>query len=317
MKVSVIIAAFNSEKTITDTIQSLVNQTLKSLEIVIVNDGSKDKTLDIIEELAQQYSNIKIVNHETNLGIGKTRNDGIAAASGEYFGFVDADDYVDESMYEAYYTKAKEEDCDIVTGHYYKVIDGEKQFFHVDTFEKSNYRLNPKLVFLMDYGPCNKLFKRDMIQNNDIKFDEVLKYEDTPFVFKSIYHANNIYHLDKGFYYYRIRKGSETTTYDEKVFDMYTILDEINAYGDAVMSDELSYFNIQQITRYMLQQRYQKDKSLRDEFIRVGYDRLNKLDHWKSNPYFKKEPMFKKIIKKHKFLLKLYCALYLKVKGSL
>ena len=101
VKISIVIPAFNSENYIAKCIDSIVNQTLKDIEIIIVNDASEDNTQKIIEHYASKDNRIKIINLETNSGQGFARNKGIELAQGQYIGFVDADDYVDVDYFES------------------------------------------------------------------------------------------------------------------------------------------------------------------------------------------------------------------------
>ena len=111
-KISVILCAYNEEKFIRKAIESVVNQTLKCIEIIIVNDGSTDNTLDIINGYAKDDSRIKVIDQE-NIGLGASRNKGMKIAAGEYVTFLDADDWFIEEAFEISYNEAKEKDTDI------------------------------------------------------------------------------------------------------------------------------------------------------------------------------------------------------------
>lgn len=303
-KVSIIVPVYNSETYLKRCLDSLLNQTLKDIEIIVVNDGSTDNSLTIINN----YKNyIKIINHHKNEGIGKSRNDALKIAASEYIGFVDSDDYIAPNMYENYYNYAQKNQLDIVTGHYYKVINNNIQLFKNLTFEIGNYKNNLKLINLIDLGPCNKMFKSNIIKNNNIKFEETLKFEDVPFVLKNLYHAKAVGHINEAYYYYCIRNKSETTTIDKRTKDIFKILENINKYYQE-FNEELEYLNIREITTYLVKQKNQKHKTLKKEFIDYGYKFLNKnFPKWKNNKYYLKESNLKRMIKNNKFLLKIYC----------
>lgn len=127
-KVSVVIPIYNVEKYLRQCLDSVVNQTLKDIEIICINDGSTDNSLDILEEYAQDDDRIKIVNLKENMGVSNARNKGIEHASGEYIGFVDPDDYIDTDFYGKLYKKASETNADIVKGNDLNVLypDGTK-----------------------------------------------------------------------------------------------------------------------------------------------------------------------------------------------
>ena len=309
-KVSIIVPVYNTAKYLEQCLDSLINQTLKDIEIIIVNDCSPDNSLDIIKSYKDKR--IKIINHKSNKGIGISRNNGIKKATGEYIGFVDSDDFVELDMYEKYYNFAKSNKLDFVTGHYNKVFDKKTKEFKNDYFEITNKEINKNIINLIDYGPCNKIFKREAITKNKIKFDETKKFEDLPFVVSALWHSKNAGHIDGFYYNYRIRGNSETTTIDKRTEDIFDILDKVNKIFTANErnNSEIEYFNITQITRYMLKQKYQKDDKIRNRFIEKGYEKLNNnFPNWKNNKYYKKESILKRIVINWSILIKIYCFL--------
>ena len=312
MKISVIIPVYNSSIYLKKCLDSIVNQTLKEIEIIIINDGSIDDSKKIIEEYKNNYDNIIFIDQK-NKGIGKTRNIGIKKASGEYITFVDSDDYIKEDMLEKYYNYAKKHDCDLVIGSYIKKIGNKEIIFENNKFKIGNVKTTPQILYLIEYGPCAKLYKRKMLIDNNIYFDEKRKYEDMPFVSKVLLKSKLIGQIIKPYYYYVIHDNSETTTMDERVFDILDILKEIKDYykREYYLRDELDYVIIDKVTTYMLQQRVQKNKKVRKEFIDSGYEFLNlNIKNWKKNKYYKKTSLIKRIIKNHKIILKMYCNVY-------
>ena len=118
IKVSVIVPVYNQEKRLHRCMDSLVNQTLDSIELIVINDGSTDKSLKVLNEYKEKYpKKIKLITRE-NKGISITRNEGLSIAKGKYVGFVDSDDYVELDMYEKLYNKVEQEKCDIVICNY-------------------------------------------------------------------------------------------------------------------------------------------------------------------------------------------------------
>ena len=111
-KISVILSAYNEEKFISKAIESVVNQTLKDIEIIIINDGSTDNTLDIINSYAEKDNRIVVIDQE-NIGLGASRNKGMKIAQGEYVTFLDGDDWFTEEAFEIAYDEAKAKDTDI------------------------------------------------------------------------------------------------------------------------------------------------------------------------------------------------------------
>lgn len=306
-KVSIIVALYNKEKYIKKCLKSLVNQTLKDIEIIVVNDCSTDKSLDIVKSFDDKR--IKVINNKKNKGIGTTRNIGVAKATGEYIGFVDADDYVEKDMYEKYYNYAKENNLDLLTSDYFKIINNKKEYFKVDNFEITNIEKNNNIINLINYGPCNKLFKKDLIINNNIIFSETTKFEDVIFVAKAIRYSKNIGYLNEAYYNYVIHSLSETTTVDKRTFDIFEVLDNVNdIYSNLYGTKELEYFNINEVTRYMLKQKYVSNSKERTNFIESGYSYLYSINSdWRKNKIYKKEPLYKRIIKNNKTFLSIYC----------
>ena len=316
MKISVIIPVYNSSTNLRKCLDSVVNQTLKDIEIIVINDGSTDDSKNIIEEYTVKYKNIIFIDQE-NKGIGKTRNIGIKKATGEYITFVDSDDYIKENMLEEYYKYAKKHNFDLVIGSYIKKINNKEIIFENNKFKTGNVKTTPQILYLIEYGPWAKLYKREMLINNNIYFDEKRKYEDMPFVSKALLKSKLIGQITEPYYYYIIHNNSETTTMDKRVFDILDILKEIKDYykREYYLRDELDYVMIDKITTYMLQQRVQKDNKLRIEFINAGYAFLNKnIKNWRGNKYYKKTNFLKRIIKNNKKILKIYCNIYAFIK---
>ena len=113
-KISIVVAVYNAEKTLKKCVDSLIGQTLKNTEIILVNDCSKDNSSSICKQYESEYSNVIAIDNPYNVGVSATRNNGIEKAKGDYICFVDSDDYVEEDMYEKLYNKAIEENAEIV-----------------------------------------------------------------------------------------------------------------------------------------------------------------------------------------------------------
>lgn len=165
--VSVIVPVYNTEKYLEECIRSLTEQTLSSLELIFVDDGSTDASPKILERYrARDPEHIRVITQK-NAGQGKARNVGLAAATGEYVGFVDSDDYVDRRMYAAMYTRAGSEELDLVECDFH--------YLEEDGREKRSYG---------SAAPWNKLIRRRLLTDNDIWFPEGYIYEDTSFYLK-------------------------------------------------------------------------------------------------------------------------------------
>ena len=224
-KVSVIVPVYNVEKYLDKCLTSLVNQTLKDIEIIVVNDGTKDNSQDIIDRYAKKYKNIIVIKKE-NGGLSSARNDGIEKATGEYIGFVDSDDYIEYDMYEKMYQKAKTNDYDVVVCDLKYIYDDRE----VDAFSNINNDLltkeEVKTCFLNIYPSVwNKIYKKELIKDNNILFKKGVWFEDVEFTYRLLPYINSIGVVKEKFYNYVQRDGAITRTFDER---MYHYIDNLN-----------------------------------------------------------------------------------------
>ena len=198
-KVSVIIPVYNVENYLRKCLDSLVNQTLKDIEIIVVNDGTTDNSQEIINEYVKKYPKKVVSIIQENGGQGAARNTGLLHAKGEYIGYVDSADYVEENMYEELYKKAKEEDSDIVIcGN--NVVKENYELFSKEDVDKE-FLLGKMAVW-------NKIYKKNIIVDNKIQFRSKVWYEDLDFTMKVYFSSKKISYVDKPLYNYLLREGS-------------------------------------------------------------------------------------------------------------
>lgn len=310
--ISIIIPCYNAEKTIERCLESVINQTYKNIEIIVINDGSVDRTDSIIKRYTTD-KRIKYYNR-SNHGIGKTRNFGIEKANGKYITFLDSDDYLPNDAIDNLYKLAQKNKLDLVVSDYYvdnKNIKSEK----IKSFSITNVKNNPDLILDVNLAPWNKLYKKELIEN--IKFEENLKYEDAPFVIESIIKAKRIGKLDKETYYYVVNPNSETTIRDERIFDIFKILDIIGRLVEnkKELTEVYKTLCVRIICNYNIQQRYQKKIKTANRFINKGFYYMKKVDpKYKHSVYFKNRSKNKALIEKNKFLTKLYCFIYISLR---
>lgn len=312
--ISIIVPVYNAEKYLKKCLDSLVNQTKKELEFILINDGSADKS----EEIIKTYKDKRIKYFKNkNQGIGKTRNFGIEKSSGKYLMFLDSDDYFSNDACEILYKEAEKEKADLIVFDYYRVEKGNLNEVKIESFNATNIKDDPNLLLKVNLGPCNKIYKSDLIKNNDIKFEENLKYEDTLFVVKAIYNAKKIIKLNRFLHYYMIHEKSETTVRDERVFDILKIVDKIRTYlkNDKSIKETVDKLTVKILTNYTIQQRYQSDKNIAMKFIDNTFDYLKKeIPDYKKNKYYQGRSFVKRTIEKSKTLTKVYIQLYRTVK---
>ena len=211
-KLSVIMPVYKAEEYIYKAVDSILNQTYANLEVILVDDGSPDNCGKICDEYAEKDSRVKVI-HKKNGGQADARNFGIEAASGEFIGFVDSDDYIEPYMYQEMIDYMQQNSLDIVCGDT-KQIKGKKIKFKPRHKENliwnKNEAICENLSGSLDNAVTNKIYKRKVI--GDIRFPKGRVYEDVATVYKFIYNADRVGYLAKGYYYYIKRKGSTIST---------------------------------------------------------------------------------------------------------
>lgn len=203
-RVSVIVPVYNAENYIERCLYYLISQTIKDIEIIIVNDGSTDNTITIVEKIAKKDGRIKILEQENKLQ-GSARNKGLSIAKGEYIGFCDADDYIDYEYYEKLYKAAKKYDADIALAENVRVsktkykprLNITKEEVFVDILDKFNACNQKK-----NECPTNKIYRASYLLENNILFPEGVYCEDKLFSIKSVYYSNKIVTVPNVHYYY-------------------------------------------------------------------------------------------------------------------
>ena len=196
-KVSVIIPVYNSENYLEKCLDSVCNQTLKDIEIICVNDCSTDNSLDILNQYAKKYSNIKVIDCKVNAGESKARNIGLENAAGEYLAFVDNDDTIDLDFCEKLYKKAKKTNADISKGEA-RIFEFKNQIIR---------KYNSKLFFKAYWWTA--IYKRTLITNNNIKFIENYPLGgDVLFLNQALIHADKLELSDEVYYNYHRREDS-------------------------------------------------------------------------------------------------------------
>lgn len=225
LKVSVIVPVYNTEPYLRECFDSLVSQTYKNIEIIIVNDGSTDNSIDIINEYANKFSNIKIVNQE-NKGYSGARNTALEYVTGDYVGFVDSDDYIKPDMFEKLITTAENNNADIVSCSFFRVYENEpvaesnEMFFNALNKNKKEHSSTivscPELI-LDDAFIWNRIYKTEFLKQHNIVFpDDITFGEDTYFHRIALMHANFIEYLKDPLYYYRQNRPNAQTTLKDK-----------------------------------------------------------------------------------------------------
>ncbi|WP_342042527.1 glycosyltransferase [Bacillus sp. OTU2372] len=245
-KVSIIVPIYNVEKYLSRCLDSLLAQTLKEIEIIAINDGSSDNSLEILKMYGLKDSRIKVIN-KLNGGVSSARNVGIQHAIGEFIGFVDPDDWVDHDMYEVMYKNAVSQKADIVMCSYVREFENHSKI--------KNFKLPAKIRYLDEevklkvlrrlIGPLNeemanpelldawgtvwsKIYRTEIIKYHHLSFIDLNKIgtnEDTLFNIEAVYYANCFLFLNKHFYHYwRANNTSVTSGYKPNLMNQWLYL---------------------------------------------------------------------------------------------
>ena len=250
VQVSIIIPVYNTEEYLRECMDSVVNQTLKNIEIICIDDCSTDGSYRILEEYAARDGRIKLLRNDQNLGApGAVKNIGIKEAEGEYIGFVDSDDYVDLNYFEELYSLAQNHDSDIAASlkmTYFGKVDSCRI---IQCPKKVLVTAQDKQPLIkMSGSNCSKIYRREMIKKNNISCCEVRNVaEDNYFSMLAMVMANCIVTTSKAGYYYRRHDNSVTshsrTNNDFAIFDIYKSIDEYIVHNIENSTKQQEYMN--------------------------------------------------------------------------
>lgn len=249
-KVSIIVPVYNVENYLAKCLDSLVNQTLQNIEILVVNDGSKDHSGRIIRDYAQKYpEKVKALAKE-NGGLSDARNFGIDRATGEYIGFVDSDDYVTQTMFEEMLLLAEKHMAKMVICNIQKVDENGKVTQKLTQIpnmpEKIELEQNFSVFSDISYFACNKLFKKELFDHK--RFKKGVHFEDIQLIPQLLLECDTIAQTQNFHYQYLERTDSITKTHTEKGLDILkAVLDVERAFDESKYSHkkkELKNFQI-------------------------------------------------------------------------
>ena len=288
-KVSVIVPIYNVEKYLEKCINSLLSQTLEDIQIILVNDGSKDNSGNIAKEYEQNNKDRVIYVEKENGGLSDARNYGLKYATGDFIAFLDSDDYIEKNAYEEMYNKAIEENADYVECDFIWEFPNK---IRVD--KQYPYKNKKEMLSFVRVVAWNKLIKRQLITDNNLEFPKGLRYEDVEFTYKLIPFINKFTYVDKPFIHYVQREGSIANVQNERTAEIFTVLDNViefykknNIYEK--YRDELEY----NYARYLLCSSLKrmckiKDKTIREKLLTESWERLNlNFPNWKENVILK------------------------------
>ena len=288
VKVSVIVPVYNVEKYLDKCLKGLVNQTLKDIEIIVVNDGSPDNSQDIIDKYVKKYKNVKSYKKK-NGGLSDARNYGLKKANGEYIAFVDSDDYVSNDMYKEMYNKAIAGNFDIVVCDLNYVYDEKIVKCSSNVNEDTN---DIKKIMLNIYPVAwNKIYKKDLFTKG-VEFKKGIWFEDVEFLYRLLPHVNNIGVVKGEFYQYVQREGSITNTKSKKLYDYIDnwngVIDyykDNNLYED--YKKELEYCYVRYLFATFVKRACMYDKNDYIEAVECAIKNVKeKFPNYRKNNYF-------------------------------
>lgn len=244
-KISIIIPVYNVEKYLEQCLKSVINQTFKDIEIICINDGSTDNSLEILEAFQKQDERIKIINKQ-NEGQGIARNEGLKVAKGEYISFIDPDDWVEQGMYEFLYNKFLETNAQIIRFNY-RSFDEEKQisdkphnfrieqasYFKLNIQDNSmyNWKNVENLNFeKVDLPVWNRIFSNKFIEENNLQFAPYKHSEDNIFIISSVFLADRILYVEKVFYNHLKRENSALNSASDEYFSVFENIELIKKF---------------------------------------------------------------------------------------
>ena len=286
--ISVIIPVYNVELFLEQAIDSVLNQTFEDIELICVNDGSNDNSLDILNSFSKKDSRVKIFNKE-NGGCGSARNLALKNATGDYIYFFNPDDYISPDTFDELYNNAINNDSDLVLFKIARfrdsnVIDYSNPGFDLEKVIKdkdfNNYTFNyneiKKYVLNKSFSPWTKLYKHEFLDKyEDFCFDENIAFDDVPFHVKSMLRAEKISYIPDFFYYYRFNPNSVNNTSSNGI-DIFKIIDITeNFLKDegffCEFQNEFYLFKIHQIFHYIL-------STDSEEYFQLAKKELSKID---------------------------------------
>ncbi|MBR0351181.1 MAG: glycosyltransferase [Clostridia bacterium] len=313
-KVSIIVPVYNVEKYLEKCLDSLINQTLEDIEVIIVNDGSTDNSEKIIKKYMEANPNKFVYLTKENGGLSDARNFGIPYAKGEYIAFLDSDDYVEENMYKDMYELAIKDNSDMVECDFIWEYPN-KQKIDVGEIYNGKHEMAQKVRVVA----WNKLIKKEILEKAKIEFPKGYRYEDLEFTYKLIPYLEKVSFLKKPCVHYIQRSNSISNTQNERTKEIFDILDHIvsfykekGIYKEYETELEYTYARII-LCSSLLRICKIKDKQVRKKLLYLTWNNLNnKFPNWKKNKILNQEKNKKNMYMKtvNKTTYKIYTKLF-------
>lgn len=229
-KVSIIVPIYNVEKYIERCIKSLISQTYRDIEILLINDGSPDDSKTICEKYEKIDKRIKLYNKE-NGGLSDARNYGLKRATGEYILFVDSDDYIESNAVEVLISEMQKDNLDIVAGNAILEADGEDKKYLDITKHNDNkvtdgleYYVSSNEEDFFQASPCVYMYKRELILENNLFFEKGILHEDEEWTPRVMIKAKRVKYINFVFYHYTVSRENSIMNSKDKTKNMVDLL---------------------------------------------------------------------------------------------
>ncbi len=282
-KVSVLVPIYNVEKYLRQCLDSLINQTLEDIEIICINDGSTDSSPEIISEYQAKDNRVKVIN-KANSGYGASMNMGVDAATGEYIGIVESDDYAENTMFEKLYNQAKANDLDILKSDFVKYWGDTNQCVKAGIIDKD---WCDKVFTTDEYKEAlniipsiwSAIYRKEFIQTYNIRFSETAgaSYQDTGWHYKTMLVAKRIMLTNEAYLYYRQDNPNSSVKSTAKA---YAVCKEFESIVDFMKSNNCTK-NLEYVYSIMFRSYRHNllrlDEALVDEFIQYYSDKFKQI----------------------------------------
>lgn len=290
VKVSIIMPVYNDEEYLDKSINSIINQSLKDIEIICIDDGSTDNSLKLLKDLEKKYNFIKIISQE-NKGAGKARNAGLKIAKGEYIAFLDSDDiFIDSTALEKMYNYGIEEDAIMISANIKALNNGELIDHHIYKSKRCTYFSEKKLVKSDDYGIpwyfYKNMFKRSFLVENNIYFPDLRRGQDPIFLVKTLANIKEFAALPIYLYGYNVSSGggagNKVNTYRKKLDYITHFKKTFDILEESNYTNSLSIYK-KSLFQYLSSYDNEKDKDYYD----IVNDTFGGMEYFKDD--FKEE----------------------------
>lgn len=273
VKVSVIIPVYNASDYLKESLDCILNQSLSDLEVICVDDGSEDNSLDILNEIAHADSRVKVLSQQ-NQGGGAARNNALPHATGEYLYFMDADDKLDENAFAEFYDICSEKNLDFIIFKAVNYAEDTGELFETPYYNMDKIRDFAKdkvfgfddlgdLIFNISVTPWCKFYNREFVVKSGARFLEGSIFHDNQFFWEVLFNAKRMYFLDKAYYIRRRHSASSTGAGDMRYINIINVVnniiklfvkyDQLDSFKDILYNKKVFWIH----TRYL---------EIRDEF---------------------------------------------------